>query len=155
MGFIEQELKEFLIRAKVKTYAGDGPKSAPSRPKSKDLQYSEGNLLYIDTYLGSADFIGEEAVFISEEPVWGMNYFGRMVNQEIPEGFISFLRAAMREVTVENPFRGPELFRDGEFTYKCCWKGSFACFLGEEEIYLRDTLIYKLDFHGGYMREKI
>lgn len=83
----EDGLRQFLVSAKVNTYAGDGTLSAPSRPNSKDLHYKEGDLLYIDSYFGSADFIGEEVVFENERPIWGMNYYGKMLAPDIPEGF--------------------------------------------------------------------
>ncbi len=36
------EFVNFLVRAKIDTYAGDGSLSLSSRPGSKDLQYREG-----------------------------------------------------------------------------------------------------------------
>ncbi|WP_198543849.1 DUF5680 domain-containing protein [Petroclostridium xylanilyticum] len=74
MNCTELALKGFLVRAKRNTYARDGVLSASSRPNSKDLHYGEGDLLYIDSYFGSADFIGEEVVFENQKPIWGMNY---------------------------------------------------------------------------------
>ena len=45
MNLNEDALKQFLVRAKRSTYAGDGTLSVPSRPNSKDLHYKEGDLL--------------------------------------------------------------------------------------------------------------
>jgi len=41
---------EFLIKAKKATYAGDGSETKASRPNSHDLEFSEGELYYLDTY---------------------------------------------------------------------------------------------------------
>ena len=53
-------LIEFLIRAKKATYAGKGAETTSSRTKSHDLKYTEGDLMYYDTYLGGEKFAGEE-----------------------------------------------------------------------------------------------
>lgn len=143
---------EFLIKAKINTYAGDGKKSGPSRPESKDLHFSEGDCLYIDTYLGSNNFIGEEAVWEKGVPVWGMNYYGYMLCEDIPEGFTDCLKEALKKVPCEAPFRGPEYFKFKEYEYRCIWKGSLDCFSGTEEILLKGQKIYELSFHGGLIK---
>lgn len=33
------------------------------------------------------------------------------------------------------PYRGPEYYQSGEYTYKCNVTGDFRCFQGYEEIY--------------------
>ena len=45
-----EKLIPFLIKAKQKTYAGHGAEVQSCRPSSHDLQFSEGNLLYYDTF---------------------------------------------------------------------------------------------------------
>jgi len=152
MDCLERVLKQFLVRAKINTYAGDGTFSTPSRPNSKDLHYGEEDLLYIDTYLGSTDFIGEEAVFENEIPIWGMNYYGKMLVDIIPEDFSKCLKSALKAIPVESPYRGPAVFEQDKFVYKCSWQGDLSNFLGNEEIYIDETCIYRLGFHGGYLK---
>ena len=54
----------FLLRAGKRTYAGGGRESGtPSRPGAHDLHYEEGDYRYIDSYLGGARFVGEEALY--------------------------------------------------------------------------------------------
>lgn len=36
---------------------------------------------YYDTYLGRERFAGEEAVWLHENPVWSMNYTGRIMDE--------------------------------------------------------------------------
>ncbi|HLI90766.1 MAG TPA: DUF5680 domain-containing protein, partial [Ktedonobacteraceae bacterium] len=48
----------------------------PYRLGSKDLQFSEHDWAYHDSYPGESDFIGQEIVYYRVKPVWGMNYFG-------------------------------------------------------------------------------
>ncbi|ACR80499.1 MULTISPECIES: DUF5680 domain-containing protein [Kosmotoga] len=152
MSEITKEFIQFLIRAKQNTYAGDGEESEPSRPCSKDLHYQEGEFLYIDTYLGSFDFIGEEAVWKNGRPIWGMNYYGRMLVDDIPEGFIKCLKEALKNVPASAPYRGPETFKYGSFEYYCEWKGNVECFEGNEKILFEGKIIYKLSFHGGTLK---
>ena len=144
---------DFLIRAKRDTYAsGRGPDSS-SRPSSHDLSYAEGDLKYIDTYLGGFHFIGEEAVWLGSTPLWGMNYYGKMLSDLIPEGFSPFLKSSLMQVTDGAPFRGPSEFIEGDFEYHCSWNGNLYLFEGEETILLRKTAIYNLVFHGGEVRD--
>ncbi len=140
---------DFLLRAKRETYAAGGELATPSRPNSKDLRYAEGPYLYIDTYLGDIDFIGEEAVWKDGRALWGMNYYGWMKIDEIPDGFSKCLKGALLAVPLDAPFRGPEEFRSGVFTYRCQWEGDVERFTGREEILHGDVSIYELVFHGG------
>lgn len=144
------EYIDFLIRAKVATYAGYGPEAASSRPASHDLHYSEGDLHYIDSYLGGQEFIGQEAVWRAGQPVWGMNYYGRTAT--FPEGFSAFLKAALREPAPEAPYRGPARFEQGDFLYLCRWEGTPESFRGDEEIHYRGEQVDWLLFHGGTVR---
>lgn len=149
-GFIS-----FLIRAKQSTYAAvdTAPVArASSRPNSHDLGYQEGDLLYLDTYLGGFSFGGEEAVWRGGTPLWAMNYYGTMNVAAIPAGFSDFLKQALRQVPAEAPFRGPREFSQGEFAYRCRWEGGVSRFRGEEIIYQNGQEIYALYFHGGVIQ---
>ena len=148
----QSEFVQFLIQAKKNTYAGDGTLSAPSRPASKDLLFQQADYLYLDTYLGSVDFIGEEAVWHHQEPLWAMNYYGTMLTDEIPEGFSHCLKGALQNIPVEAPYRGPAHFQDGPFEYTCLWKGDLDQFEGTEQICMNGKAIYQLTFHGGSLR---
>ena len=143
------EFNEFLIRAKQKTYAGKGAESESSRPLSHDLKYQEENLLYIDTYLGGEYFSGEEAVWDSLKPVYAMNYSGRVLKESFSG---DFLKAALHEVPLEKPFRGPDVFKDGNYLYKCSVTGNINWFQGYEEIFNGTEKIYECFFHGGKIK---
>ena len=143
---LDKNIIDFLIRAKKATYAGKGAETTPSRPKSHDLQFTDGLLKYIDTYLGSEKFAGEEAIWKNDEPIWAMNYVGRVIS----DGFSGdFLKEAMSLVSEEYPFRGPLYHKNGDYTYECKIVGDFHWFCGSEEIHLADIKIYECAFHGG------
>jgi hypothetical protein len=67
---------DFLIKAKRATYAGKGAEASPSRPGSHDLHFTEGDLLYIDTYLGGAKFSGKEEIFYRGEKIYECLFHG-------------------------------------------------------------------------------
>jgi len=100
----------------------------------------------------SADFIGEEVVFENQKPIWGMNYYGKMLVDEVLPGFSKCLKSSLKAVPVENPFRGPALFEQDGFVYKCSWQGDISEFNGNEAIYFDGIEIYRLSFHGGYIK---
>lgn len=143
---IDEKIIDFLCRAKKLTYAGGGNESQSSRPNSHDLKYIEENFKYIDTYLGSEKFIGEEAIWINDRPFWAMNYSGRITD----EGFSgSFLKEVLSKVTKEYPYRGPMVYQNQNHKYHCIVEGDFEWFKGYEEIYFKDVKVYECIFHGG------
>lgn len=139
----------FLCRAKRKTYAGNEGWTASSRPESHDLAYTEGDYMYLDTYLGGEHFTGEEAVWQKGTPIWSMNYSGRVLS----EGFSGdFLKEALFHVSEDCPYRGPLIYRSGDYTYHCIANGEPEWFHGYEEIFLKDRKIYECFFHGGEVK---
>ena len=143
---MDKELVDFLIRAKKATYAGKGAETSSSRVKSHDLVYREGEYMYYDTYLGGEKFAGEEALWISEEPYWSMNYVGRVTGDNFSG---DFLKEALLKVPEDKPFRGPEEYTDGDYSYKCEISGEYDWFQGYETISYKGTVIYECYFHGG------
>ena len=107
---MDRQIFEFLIRAKKATYAGKGAETAPSRVKSHDLAYREGDYLYYDTYLGGEKFAGEEALWIADVPFWSMNYVGRVTGQPFSG---DFLKEALLHVPEDKPYRGPQEYLSG------------------------------------------
>ncbi|MGN0616736.1 DUF5680 domain-containing protein [Ruminococcus flavefaciens] len=143
------EIIQFLMRAKRATYAGKGAETASSRPSSHDLEYREGDLMYLDTFLGGERFAGEEALWIGDVPYWSMNYVGRVTGTSFSG---DFLKEALLRVPFEKPFRGPQEFSDGDYTYKCEVSGDFEWFQGYETIEYRGAVIYDCYFHGSTIK---
>ncbi|WP_073587945.1 DUF5680 domain-containing protein [Anaerocolumna xylanovorans] len=152
MEFLTEEGKKkedflaFLLKAKKSTYAGYGEEGTPSRPSSHDLTLQDGKYLYLDTYLGGEKFAGEEGVWIEDKPVWVMNYAGRVLHENFSG---DFLRKCLSEATKELPYRGPLLYKDGDYTYHCRVQGGMDWFQGMEEIFYMEIKVYECYFHGG------
>ena len=146
---MNNDIITFLIRAKQATYAGKGAETTASRIGSHDLVYREGELMYYDTYLGGERFAGEEALWISGVPCWSMNYVGRVTGSPFSG---DFLKEALLHVPEQMPYRGPEKYVNGDYTYDCSVEGSFDWFQGKETIRYREEIIYECFFHGGLIR---
>lgn len=145
----KETLIKFLCEAKRETYAGDGEKMRSTRPDSKDFVYKKDELKYIDTYLGSNQFIGEEALWEENKPIWGMNYTGRVVDYPFE---VSFLKEALKKVSEELPYRGPKFYIRGAYTYKCRVEGDFEWFVGCEKILYEGHKVYEAMFQGGIIK---
>ncbi len=143
------EMIEFLIKAKKLTYAGKGAEVISSRPNSHDLEYKEGSLKYIDTYLGGEKFLGEEAVWLDEIPLWSMNYAGRVLDEKFSG---DFLKEALLLATNEYPYRGPLTYCNGNYIYHCVVEGDVEWFIGYEEIFHSGKKVYECRFHGSIIK---
>lgn len=149
VNYINEDVIDFLCKAKKSTYAGKGAEIKASRPNSHDLEYVEGDLKYIDTYLGGEQFSGEEALWKNDIPFWSMNYVGRILG----EGFSgSFLKEVLSLVPKDNPYRGPVIYQSGQYKYHCVINGEFEWFQGYEEIYFDNNKVYECFFHGGSIK---
>ena len=130
------ELIEFRLKANVNTYAGFMNEVDATRPASHDFRYEDGDYMYHDTYVGGEEFAG-------------MNYIGRVLDDRFSG---DFLKEALRAADKRMPYRGPEIYQSGEYTYRCKVTGDFTWFQGFEEIYLNDVKVYECVFHGGKIR---
>ena len=139
-------LIEFRLKANVNTYAGFMNEVDATRPASHDFRYEDGDYMYHDTYVGGEEFAGEEAVWKKGVTVWAMNYIGRVLDDRFSG---DFLKEALRAADKRMPYRGPEIYQSGEYTYRCKVTGDFTWFQGFEEIYLNDAKVYECVFHGG------
>lgn len=153
---MKEELKEFLIKAKKQTYANDSvEKVNASRLNSIDYEYQENNMLYHDTYFGTTNFIGEEAVYVDNKIIWAMNYYGKTLDESITEEAMDkALRPALMLVGTDEtiPVRGPKEFINDEYKYTFAAQGDLSSFDGTEIIYKDNTKVYELKCHGGLVK---
>jgi transcriptional regulator with XRE-family HTH domain len=143
------EIVRFLCKAKKNTYAAHGGEVQPTRPCSHDLKYEEGGYVYYDTYLGGENFTGEEGIWYDGQPLWAMNYSGRVLSHRFSG---AFLDEVLMLVPEEYPFRGPLVHKNGDYTYHCSVNGSFEWFQGHEEIFCGGEKVYECYFHGGAVK---
>ncbi|MCR5764335.1 MAG: DUF5680 domain-containing protein [Treponema sp.] len=143
------QLIQFRLEANVNTYAAFMNEVQSTRLDSHDFRYENGNYVYHDTYVGGEQFAGQEAIWRGGKSVYAMNYLGRVLSKEFSG---NFLKDSLRHASKKMPYRGPEYYQDGEFTYRCSVSGDINWFQGYEEIFLTDKKLYECYFHGGLMK---
>ncbi len=154
---MDKGLYNFLIEAKKQTYAnGNVKKTLSSREGSFDYQYSNGKMIYHDTYFGGTKFIGEEVVYASDNtPIWAMNYYGVTLNENLSEEAIdSALRPALMQVGEDDilPVRGPKEYINNGYKYTFQVDGNLDYFEGIETISKDEERVYVLKCHGGAIK---
>jgi Domain of unknown function (DUF5680) len=148
----------FLVNAKRQTYAAQGDEATvtPLLPGSRQLEYQEGSLRYRDIYCGGAYFVGQETVYEGSTPIWAMGYAGGVMLASVAPRDVGhvyeFLRAALRRVTPERPYRGPSQWRQGAYTYTDESQGDVDRFWGVESITHEGQVVYQLRYSGGLLR---
>jgi hypothetical protein len=149
------ELETFIVQAKRATYVGSGPKLLPYRLGSHDLQFTDGTWAYHDSYVGENDFMGQEIVYDQSKVVWGMNYFGRILQ---PDQITSaqagaLIKSSLLKLYAEDRFLGGFEYTEGNLTYVDTNEGTVEFFTGHEWISRHGVRVYELVYHGGLIKE--
>lgn len=145
------ELTAFVVAAKAATYAGDGPKLLPSRLGSHDLQFARGAWAYHDSYVGGADFQGQEVVYRAGEPVWAMSYYGYLVDQEALDAATAgqVIKRALTALYAQGRFLGGWRAEALGYDYVDVTAGDVGRFTGWERIERGGRMLYELRYFGG------
>ena len=147
-------LNRFVVSAKRATYVGNGERAAPSRAGSHDLTFAEGEWSYRDSYFGGTDFIGQESVWFTGEPVWAMNYYGYIGRPDLIDGARAgvTIKAALSAMYREGRFLGGFEFTGPHGVYRDASIGDVTHFSGRESIAVGGVEAYALDYHGGLIK---
>jgi hypothetical protein len=148
-------LEGFIVAAKSRTYVMAGNQAEASRLGSHDLTFADGDWLYRDSYFGGSDFLGQEVVWLKNEPVWAMNYYGwigmdhAITAAEAGRVIMSALAVLYREGRF---LGGHSALVDG-WEYHDGNTGDVAHFEGRERIADAGGVeVYALLYHGGLVR---
>lgn len=149
------ELNTFIVRAKAATYVGDGEHITPCRVGSHDLRFSEGEWTYLDSYFGGTDFIGEEVVHFAAKPIWAMNYYGRVLRDDLLTAAEAgqVIKASLSRMYREGRFLGGFEHSENDLTYLDASEGRADSFHGREFIRRGQEIAYQLVYHGGLIRD--
>lgn len=149
------ELNAFIVRAKANSYVGSAPKSLSYRPASHDIQFHEGSFSYIDSYFGGTDFIGQEVVYFQQQPVWAMNYYGRILIPSLIDGAQAgqIIKTSLSKLYQESRFLGGFELTVGNSVYTDTNQGTVASFSGKEWITRQGQPVYELLYHGGMIKD--
>jgi hypothetical protein len=153
--FTLDQLNAFIVRAKASAYVGRGPKSLSYRPGSHDLQFHDGDFSYLDSYFGGTDFIGQEVVYFQGQPVWAMNYYGRILEPSLITGAEAgqIIQASLAELYRHGRFLGNFEHETDNGTYYDTNLGDVASFTGREWITRDNVTLYDLVYHGGLIKD--
>ena len=146
------KINKFLVKAKLQGYAtGEAVKLENG---GKVLSYQEGDYEYKDTYFGFNPFIGEEIVFYQGTFIWGMNFYGGVISDNVSAKEVyEFLKKAMLLIKEDRPFRGPSDFKENGWHYTDKSEGDIENFKGKEKIYYKEELVYGLEYQGGLIKK--
>ncbi len=149
-----QQLEHFIVKAKAATYVGDGEKAESCRQGSHDLKFQEGPFSYLDSYFGGADFIGQEVVYYENEPVWAMNYYGRIIQPEKISAAEAgqIIKESLSLMYREGRFLGGFEHGTGSGRYIDTNQGNLEFFTGVEWITRENVKVYELLYHGGLIK---
>ncbi len=147
-------LQQFIVRAKAATYVGSGSQTRSCRPQSHDLEFREAGFAYLDSYFGGSDFIGEEVVYYGDQPVWAMNYYGRILDpaQITAEKAGKVIKESLSRMYQEGRFLGGFEHAAAYGVYHDSNKGDFTSFTGREWITQDGRTVYELCYHGGLVK---
>lgn len=81
-------------------------------------------------------------------PFWSMNYAGRVTGDNFNG---DFLKEALLHVPFEKPYRGPDIYMNGDYIYYCETNGDFGWFQGYEWITYQGKEIYQCYYHGSML----
>ena len=149
-----KRLEEVIVAAKRACYVGGGEAATPSRLGAHDLVWSDGPWRYRDSYFGGTDFLGQETVWLEDEPVWAMNYHGFILRPDLIDAQRAgaTIRAALGALYTEDRFLGGFEWSGPHGHYVDTSEGSVVLFSGHEEIYVDRTIAYGLRYSGGLIK---
>lgn len=152
-----EKLKSFLINANQAGYAsGDEKKQVKETDGSTTITFGKDDFSMHDNYFGGEPYGGREVVSYKGKAVWMMVYYGWVESSVVDIGSVyTILQGALRNMPEEAPFRGPSIFKEGEYEYRNSWKGEVSSFSGVEEIYQGEKQIYKATYIGGLVDQRV
>jgi hypothetical protein len=154
-----QTLNNFLNKASLATYAGDGKRVTSDKKGFYDLEYREGDFYYRDSFAGYLASHGQETVWYQDRPVWMCSYAGGMRGSKTDDAAFAhdafeLLKKAMRtDRSEEFRPRGPRNLKDGDWEYGNDYTGDITNFKGHEEIFYKGELVFVHDYFGGVLKD--
>lgn len=145
-----------MRKGKAQGYGADSVKYLdPLVRKMKVIVYRRGPYLVIDRYTGQEQNVGETITLYRGQPIYGFNYYGRMlVERPRAEETYEFLKAALRAGNGKVEHRGPKTFKKDDYVYHNRYVNRQGILEGRETIYFKRKLIYIQVYHGGMIEDR-
>lgn len=151
----KKQLKQFLLDSNKAGYAGgDESKQIKEEDESTTIVFEQGDWRSHDNYFGGEPYGGRTIVFYKDKPVWMMVYYGWIKEGVKVDSVYGVLRNALLKMPEDYPFRGPQKYEEGSFTYSNSWAGEVDRFSGEERIMQNEKIVYKANYLGGFVDQR-
>lgn len=158
MNIDKNRLYDFIKKAGRITYATSGVESVNyDKNGFKELNFTEGDYSYKDTYTGFFRSRGIEIITYKNNPVWVASYGGGMMRDDADFAMKTFdflKKAFLTDEAGFQTFRGPHHFRQDKWRYKYDQKGDIEELSGHEEIYFDNKLAFFHRIIGGLVKQK-
>jgi len=152
------QLYAFIQKAGRATYAASGVESVKYDNNGfKELNFTENDYAYKDTYTGFFRSRGSEIVSHKNVPIWVASYGGGMMKEDADlamQTFSILKKAFLTDEIGFQTFRGPHLFQQDKWRYTYKQQGDIEEFSGHEEIYFDDKLVFFHHIIGGLVKQK-
>lgn len=150
-----QALATFLIDSNRAGYAGGEEKKwTKETDGSTTIPYQKGDFRSRDNFFGGEPYGGSVVVLYKEKAVWMMVYYGFVAEGISANPIYEILKGALRQMPAHAPFRGPEKYVHGDYTYTNAWEGSIERYSGEESIHQNGDLVYRANYRGGLIDQR-
>ncbi len=148
-----QNLSEFLIQAKVNTYAAwEKATKIKEQDNSTTLIYTEWDWKYHDNYFWWEPYGWREVVFYKNKPLWMMTYYGWVESSANNIQWIyTILQWSLRNIPKDFPCRWPQEYQEWNYTYKNKYNWTLERFSWEEIIELDWIQVYKATYMGWFI----
>lgn len=151
-----EALRQFLVEVNQAGYAcGKKTELIKEADGSTTILYESEPWRSDDNFFGGESYGGRLAILCEKQAVWIMVYYGwAEPGEDIAEAVYEVLRGALSKMPKDYPFRGPQKYYLGEYTYTNIWSGELEQFSGSEKIIHGDKMIYKADYLGGLVDQR-
>ncbi len=148
-------LRQFLVDANYAGYAsGKIKKWVKAADGSTSILFEKGSWKSHDNFFGGEPYGGRTIVIYKNQPYWMMVYYGWVEPGVEADPVYRVLRGALKQMPAAHPFRGPQKFKSGDYTYINSWLGEIDRFSGEEQIKQGRKLIYQANYIGGLVDQR-
>jgi len=153
-----EHLEAFLLRARAQTWAGGAEPTRTTPRGEKQYEYSEGALVYRDTFMtGDDSFFGQETLYESEQPIWNILYAGQVHKAGVKgpgvKAVYAFLQRAVRATVTDNRLGREANHAEGEWAYADLGEIHGNKFWGSEWVSFGGKEVYRLKYCGGWIIE--
>lgn len=151
--FTIEELKKFIFAPSNSYFSGNTKfEDHPERAGFFEIVAKEGEWEYRDSFVGHIRSRGMEVVRYKGQPVWTSAYGGGMTKGQegLADQTFEFLKQAVQSKSENSDsFRGPEIFKNGNWIYSYRQEGDVEEFNGYEEIQYNGQVVFFHKIIGG------